>query len=82
MLSVCFEVIYGRNRFSNDNSGFNIRLEKFEIENSVSLDSKNSDFSPTLGLELFLIQSEDITQIQKHLKDVLFKGVIIKTDLM
>ena len=22
MLSVCFEVIYGRNRFSNDNSGF------------------------------------------------------------
>ena len=24
MLSVCFEVIYGRNRFSNDNSGLNI----------------------------------------------------------
>mgnify|MGYP003625830145 FL=1 len=54
---------------------FNVRLEKFEIENSVSLDSENSDFSPTLGLELFLIQSKDITQIQKHLKDVLFKGV-------
>ena len=25
MLSVCFEVIYGRNRFSNDNSGLKKR---------------------------------------------------------
>jgi len=54
---------------------FNVKSEKLEIKKSISLDNESSNFSPTLGLELFLIESMDVTKITEHLKNVLFKGV-------
>lgn len=54
---------------------YNVKIEKFAIDDSVISNNENSVFSPTLELELFLIETKDIAEIKEHLKKVLFKGV-------
>jgi len=54
---------------------YKIKLERYLIEESIILDIFQTNISPTLGLELFLIESKNETEIQEHLKAVLFKGI-------
>lgn len=56
-----------------------VRTELFDIKEAVILETIETkpylDICPTLGVELFLIQSDDLEEIQELLKTVLFKGV-------
>lgn len=54
---------------------YKIKLETYTIEESVSLDIFQTNIPPTLGLDLFLIESKNDIEILEHLKTVLFKGV-------
>ncbi|MBI2281800.1 MAG: hypothetical protein HYU68_14080 [Bacteroidetes bacterium] len=54
---------------------YKIKIERYSIEESIILDIFQTNISPTLGLELFLIESKNDTEIQEHLKVVLFKGI-------
>lgn len=44
------------------------------IINNALNESPNSGFNPTLGVELFIINSQDIVKITEEIKKVLFKG--------
>lgn len=54
---------------------YNVKIEKITIDNSIIPANEKLVFSPTLGLELFLIESKNAKEIKEHLKEVLFKGV-------
>lgn len=56
-----------------------IKTELFDLNEAVILKTNDttsySGISPTLAVELFLVQSDNLEEIQDVLKNVLFKGV-------
>lgn len=72
--------ILKRNAINNSlASKFILKTELFDLKDSVILETIKPDsysgISPTLGVELFLVESDNLEEIHKLLKDVLFKGV-------
>jgi hypothetical protein len=58
---------------------YTLNVELFDLKEAVILKTIDttsySGISPTLGVELFLIQSDNVEEVQEVLKNVLFKGV-------
>lgn len=64
------------NNAIKDNFNFSTKL--FSCEEAVNIgflnESPNSGISPTLGVELFIINSQEVDKITEEIKKVLFKG--------
>jgi len=59
-------------------SKYNFRTELYDLKEAASLKTlnkkPNSGICPTLGIELFLVQSDNLDEIQEVFKTILFKG--------
>lgn len=53
---------------------FNVQVEQFKLDEALNFDA-NSMYSPTLGVELFKIESVNSEEIKEEIKAVLFKGI-------
>lgn len=60
------------------NESFNCKSETYSFNDAISKsiheENPNSDFCPTLGVELFIIETQDNSKIIEVIKKVLFKG--------
>lgn len=58
---------------------FNTQSLIFKVDEAVDIENfdnkNNSGFSPTLGVELFLIETDNLENVQELLKSILFKGL-------